>query len=177
MLYKDLEDCEQCPLNGSFCAGGYTSNGRGEPIEPPCCSFNDNDDLDDLYDKFCESERRYEAAMKAKYKKEQERIKRNEEMTKRRREANWHVRSEVSEIKRLKKRLSSNEAAVRFASSLSEALNFANSIMNSDNSKIENKPDPFEAENNSIKERIRDLEAIKANKLKELRDSRKASKK
>lgn len=39
---KDIEDCDGCPLLDNDCVGGWTSGGGGEPIEPPCCSWNDD---------------------------------------------------------------------------------------------------------------------------------------
>jgi hypothetical protein len=42
---KAINDCENCPLYKHDCIGGYTSNGNGTPIEPPCCSWNENDEI------------------------------------------------------------------------------------------------------------------------------------
>ena len=47
----NLECSEFCPLYGEFCNGGMVCYG-GEPIEPPCCSFKDEDILQEKYDKF-----------------------------------------------------------------------------------------------------------------------------
>jgi len=53
MLYKDLEDCDDCPLYKNLCPGGWISNpsGSSNPIEPPCINWNDEDDLDEIYKK------------------------------------------------------------------------------------------------------------------------------
>ena len=50
MLAKDIEDCENCPLWEKDCHG-YTSDGQGNPVEPPCCSWNDEDEIyERMYD-------------------------------------------------------------------------------------------------------------------------------
>lgn len=51
MKWKEFVDndlsCEECPLyQEDMCNGGMKCYG-GEPIEPPCCSFNDDTDLDE----------------------------------------------------------------------------------------------------------------------------------
>lgn len=45
VLAKDIDDCSNCPLYKNDCSGGWTSGGGGNPIEPPCCSWNDNDEI------------------------------------------------------------------------------------------------------------------------------------
>jgi len=35
---KDIDGCENCPLS----CGGWKSDGNGEPVEPPCMSWNDD---------------------------------------------------------------------------------------------------------------------------------------
>lgn len=42
---KDIDDCSVCPLYEHDCPGGWTSGGGGTPIEPPCCSWNDDDEI------------------------------------------------------------------------------------------------------------------------------------
>lgn len=50
-------DCSFCPLNQTycFCEGGMVCYG-GMPIEPMCCSFNEDDVLQDIYDRFVSQE-------------------------------------------------------------------------------------------------------------------------
>lgn len=45
VLAKDIDDCSNCPLYKHDCVGGWTSNGNGTPIEPPCCAWNENDEI------------------------------------------------------------------------------------------------------------------------------------
>jgi hypothetical protein len=50
-LAKDITECEECPLYKHDCPGGWTSGGGGQPIEPPCCSWNDDDEIyEGMYD-------------------------------------------------------------------------------------------------------------------------------
>lgn len=51
MKAKDINECEDCPLKDNDCPGGYTSGPTGKPIEPPCCSWNDDTDVSEgMYD-------------------------------------------------------------------------------------------------------------------------------
>ena len=61
MRLKDLgEDCELCPvLKAELCTGGFTCYG-GQPIEPPCCSMDEDTDLDQWVEDALERERKYE---------------------------------------------------------------------------------------------------------------------
>lgn len=63
MLWKDFketEDCESCPLlDTEICPGGWRCYG-GEPIEPPCCSFNDDTDLDKWVEDYFERQIKWE---------------------------------------------------------------------------------------------------------------------
>lgn len=42
VLAKDIDDCSKCPLYENECPGGWTSGAGGNPIEPPCCSWNED---------------------------------------------------------------------------------------------------------------------------------------
>lgn len=42
---SEIEDCEGCPLYGVDCKGGWTSGAGGQPIEPPCCSWNGDEEI------------------------------------------------------------------------------------------------------------------------------------
>lgn len=42
---SEIEDCAGCPLYGTDCKGGWTSGAGGTPIEPPCCSWNGDEDI------------------------------------------------------------------------------------------------------------------------------------
>lgn len=42
---SEIEDCTGCPLYGADCKGGWTSGAGGTPIEPPCCSWNGDEEI------------------------------------------------------------------------------------------------------------------------------------
>ena len=74
VLAKDIDDCLKCPLYESECPGGWTSDGAGNPIEPPCTSWNEDDEIWDgmlesqriEWEESEERQRKYERSMKAK---------------------------------------------------------------------------------------------------------------
>lgn len=173
MLYKDLEDdCDNCPLKQhDICSGGWQCYG-GEPIEPPCCSFNDDTDLDKWVDDYFERQRVWEDAEGRRIQAEQKRKERNALAQKRRREAKWAVRHESNEIKILRKRIAANEAALRLASSLAFAFNTTNEMFGYDERANPKHDNAIEHENEKYRERIAELEAIKKEKLKQLRKQR-----
>ena len=43
-LAREIEDCDDCPLYGNDCPGGWTGGPNG-PIEPPCCSWNGDEEI------------------------------------------------------------------------------------------------------------------------------------
>ena len=44
-LAKDITNCTDCPLYNQDCIGGWTSGSGGTLIEPPCSSWNENDEI------------------------------------------------------------------------------------------------------------------------------------
>lgn len=52
---RDIDDCSVCPLCQKDCKGGWTSNGSGTPIEPPCTSWNGDEEIyEGMYDYDCD---------------------------------------------------------------------------------------------------------------------------
>ena len=48
---SDITECEECPLYGHDCCGGWSSSGTGAPIEPPCTSWNGDEEIyEGMYD-------------------------------------------------------------------------------------------------------------------------------
>lgn len=83
---SDITECEECPLYGHDCRGGWSSSGAGTPIEPPCCSWNGDEEIyEGMYD--CDY-RDYEAAEtsykeKQAYEREEQEKQRKEELKRR----------------------------------------------------------------------------------------------
>lgn len=42
---SEITECEECPLYGNDCIGGPKSTPGGVPIDPPCCSWNDDTEV------------------------------------------------------------------------------------------------------------------------------------
>jgi hypothetical protein len=178
MLYKDLEDCNQCPLMDEFCKGGMVSGYGGDPIEPPCVamSWNDDDDLDDIYNNMVDGQRRYEEAEDRKRKREEEARKKKEEIAKKVRQAKWVVRTEQREILSLRRKIRSNERLLSTAQSMAMATNFANEMFGYEKRITIKKENPLAIENNKLQTRIDELSKIKKDKLKQYRKSQKEAK-
>lgn len=175
MLYgefiKSGLECEDCPLNdGECCPGGYTSNGRGEPIEPPCCMFDDDTDMEEWLDGYYERQSRREDAEDRRMRAQKEKEAKNKITQERRRRSKLHVLSETQEIKRLQKRIAANNSAMRLADSLAFAFNATNEMFGySERYNAEKAMRPAEIENKELQQRIDELSAIKKQKLKEFR--------
>ena len=43
-IASEIEDCDDCPLYGNDCPGGWTG-GPNVPIEPPCCLWNGDEEI------------------------------------------------------------------------------------------------------------------------------------
>lgn len=80
---KDITDCSECPLYQKDCTGGWTSGGGGVSIEPPCCSWNVEEEIyEGMYDrdyeyseqelKWIEEERREKEVEEKKQKEKEE---------------------------------------------------------------------------------------------------------
>ena len=174
MLYKDFRDqdleCDSCPLNdGEICPGGMTSNGRGEPVEPPCCSFDDDTDMEEWVRKYYEYQRKCDEAEDARIKAQREKEAKNAIARERRRKSQRHVWHENHEIKLLKQKIAKNERMAEFARSLAEAFNTTNKMFRY-GERIEIKErTKTDIENDEMRERIAELKATKKEKLKAFR--------
>lgn len=45
VLAKNITDCSECPLYKNDCLGGWVGGPGGVPIEPPCCSWDDDTEV------------------------------------------------------------------------------------------------------------------------------------
>lgn len=129
MKASEIEDCENCPLlKEEICPGGMTSSPTGTPIEPPCCSFDDDTDLDQWIEDYYDSQRRYEEYLDRKREEEQEKKRKAEKAKKRRDYLKWYCFDENLEVKRARNRISAHQAAVSLAESMAFAFNTTNEI-------------------------------------------------
>ena len=52
MKLSEIDDCSICPLPGEgLCPGGMACYG-GEPIEPPCTSWDGDEDVEDILSQY-----------------------------------------------------------------------------------------------------------------------------
>lgn len=168
MLYKELEDCEQCPFFNELCNGGWTSSPSGNPVEPPCTCWDGNDDLGELYNNAIDTIRRYEEAEDRRWEREQEDKKKKEERNRKARESRWAVREEQREINSLRKRIKNNNNIISRIHNIINATNFANQAFGH-KERIGIKRNLIEVENEKLQARIDELILIKKEKLKQLR--------
>lgn len=131
MLWKDFkekEDCYGCPLlEYEMCTGGYQCYG-GEPIEPPCCNFDDDTDLDKWVDDMFAQRRRREEVEDKRLKAELEKKDRAKKAADTRRAMHWYCWDEIQTLKKARKALEAQKALESLASSFAEAVNFANEM-------------------------------------------------
>lgn len=131
MLWKDFaqeECCDGCPLlENEICPGGFVCYG-GQPIEPPCCCFDDNTDLDDWVNDYFEQKKRREELEESRLKKEQKKRERARKAAETRRAVRLYCFSEIKTLKQAEKELKAQLAAERFAVSLVEAINTTNEM-------------------------------------------------
>lgn len=133
MLWKDFCDqgleCDDCPLKQEdLCPGGWTASPGGTPIEPPCCSFDDDTDLEEWVNSAIDLQFRME---KAENKRLQQKSKRQEAAKKAaetRRAVRWYCRSEISNLTRAKNNLIAFQKSIDFARTFAEAFNTTNEM-------------------------------------------------
>jgi hypothetical protein len=131
MLWKDFsekESCDGCPLlESEICTGGWQCYG-GEPIEPPCCCFDDDTDLDEWVSNYWKQQLAREEREDNRIREEAKKKERAKKASDTRHAMRWYCRDELYELNRLQKALKAQEAAERLASSLADAINITNEM-------------------------------------------------
>lgn len=129
MKLEDLSgDCELCPLlKEKICPGGGTCYG-GKPIEPPCCSMDEDTDLDQWIADYYDRQRQYEKYLEEKDRKEREKKEKAKKAADTRRAMRTYCYSEIYALKQAKKSLKAQEAAERMAQTLANAFNMTNEM-------------------------------------------------
>lgn len=123
-------DCDVCPLKDEFCNGGVMCYG-GEPIEPPCCSFNDDTILSEVYDNFFVVRYNFEKQQEEKERQLELKKQKSEERKKKLREYKHRNWDSLLKIDFLKKKIKQEEKRIEFINRLntfSNAVNFTNKI-------------------------------------------------
>jgi hypothetical protein len=169
MLVKEMQGCEDCPLLNDQCKGGMTSSPGGEPIEPPCVSWDPDDEVDDMSDKIEADQLAYEEHLDREFENEQERKRKQKIKTQRAKESRYYVRYETQQINKLYKRIEANNSLQRLAN----AFSITNVMMNIKNEKPEQVKSSLEIENDKFRIEIEKIKKLKKQNLKELREQRK----
>lgn len=163
---KDIEDCSVCPLyEAELCTGGVISGYGGDPIEPPCCLFNDDTDLDEYVQESYKYEYFREKREDEQIKKEKEKAEKNKITQKKKRISKNYTLAENIQIKKIKKQIKYNEKLISYA----KAVSFTNTFFGYEKKENLEKESSLEKENKELLIKIEELNTIKKNKMKELR--------
>ncbi len=131
MLWKDFdgkEDCSGCPLlDAEICPDGVCCYG-GTPVEPPCCSFDDNTDLDEWVRNYFEQQRIWEEREDARIREKKKKKEQAKKAADTRRAIRLYCWDEIQELRRAQKALDSQKTVERLASSFAEAVNVTNAM-------------------------------------------------
>lgn len=168
---SEIDDCSICPLPGEdLCPGGMVCYG-GEPIEPPCTSWDGDEDVEDYIESVHASileREEYEDRLR----EEREKKKRKNEIAKRKRQyLNIYCYSEKHDVKSLKKQIKSYESIERFADSMATAFNITNEMFRYPERKEVN-PEITE-KLKSLREQLKKAEQKLKDKQKECRNTEK----
>lgn len=129
MTRKEVDgNCEICPLiEEDICPGGTCCYG-GAPIEPPCCSIDEDTDLYGWIASYYEEQRGHEKYLEEKDRKARVMKERAQKAAATRRDLRLYCSSELAALKYAKKRLESQKSAEHFVASFAEAINIANEM-------------------------------------------------
>ena len=129
--YREIiqdDDCASCPIKrAELCTGGYACYG-GSPVEPPCCSFDDDTDLDEWVKDAFERRKRYEEYQDKIAKQDKAKKEKAKKAVETRREMRFYCRSEINQLKSCKKQLEAYKSSLRLASSFAQAFNITNEM-------------------------------------------------
>lgn len=163
MKLSEIEDCSECPIKDEgICPGGWTSGAGGQPIEPPCASWDADEEVEDYIQGYYARIQAHEEYEDRLWKEQQEKNAKNEIARQKRQYIKLYCISEQCEVKRLKKELASYEKAASLADSFATAFNITNKMFGYDErrqvnpalaSKIESLKNELEIAKQKLKEK------------------------
>lgn len=124
----NLECKEHCPLyKYGYCSGGMVCYG-GEPLEPPCCGFDNDTNLDEWCHKAWESEKKH-----IEWQKERERklaLEKEKSELRKRKLLEYRIRNskELEEIRRLKSKIKRENKRIKAIENLRIFANVVNDV-------------------------------------------------
>lgn len=167
----DDECCDRCPLSQEgICPGGWSCYGVA-PIEPPCCSFDDETDLDEWVGEYYASQYRYEKAEDERIRREKAKNERAKKAAETRREMRFYCRNEINRLKSYKKQLEAYKSSLRLASAFAEAVNITNEMFGY-SERLKQKPE-VQKTIDDLEEKINEAKQKYEEKRKEFYKSRK----
>lgn len=174
MKAKEIDDCEQCPLKGEFCKGGWTASPSGNPIEPPCTSWDPEEDIDDIYSSYSASQLAREEYEDRKWEEEKAAEIKRKKRLERAHQSRMATYSETRQISRLRRQIGKSLKFLSFVRGFSQAVSLTNDMFGYENAPPVEKPKhPLEIQNEKYEQEIQELDKIRKEKLKQLRQSRK----
>ena len=124
----ELEDCDLCPIKkNELCTGGFACYG-GSPIEPPCCFFEDDTDLDEWIEERFERRRKFEQFEDERIRREKAKKEKAKKAAETKREVRFYCRNEINQLKSYEKQLEAYKASLSLASTFAEAFNITNEM-------------------------------------------------
>lgn len=166
ILLKDVDCPDDCPLyKEEICTGGGMKCYGGEPIEPPCCSMDEEEDLDAWVDNYYEIQRKYKEHLDRQEEKRKLKEHKNEVLRRKRQYTRSFCYSEIQTIKRIKKQIKSYKSAKSFAQSLTFAFNTTNEMFGYEERKVVNPQ--IDKELNRLELQLKDAEYALVKKRKE----------
>ncbi len=129
MTYKEIDGCSQCPLmEEGICPGGWKASPEGEPVEPPCCSFEDDTDIEEWIKDYYAARKQHEEYMGRKYKEGLLKKQKLEAAKKKQRYMINYCFKERQAVETARKRLKLHKEAVSEGRSLAYAFNVTNEM-------------------------------------------------
>lgn len=173
--FQEIGDCDVCPfMSEGECCGGWKSGAGGTPIEPPCCSWPDDDpdiDMDDLLSRHQAKKMAYERHLDELYEAEMVRKEKAAKRAETRRAMELYCHVERIKVKALKKQIKGLQKQADMAMCLANAFNFANEAFHY---KERYQIDPvFKQRIENLELELKDAESAYKNKRKEFYEKRK----
>lgn len=130
MKYSEIDDCEQCPLKKEeICTGYWTSSPSGTPIEPPCCDFDDDTDLDQWMESYYNKQAKQMSYSYRKLKKEKKKKQEKIQAEKRRKYLEQYCASEIMKVEKAREEFVLYKKRIAFTQSMSFKGNMINEML------------------------------------------------
>jgi len=178
MLFKEIEDCDMCPFNEDGEYEDCCDHSGSTDKYHPCESMDKwgNMDVEDVAHKIYASRYAYEEHLEREWAEEDRLRKAKEEKAKKAREARMITSSENRQISRLRRQIRNNNKILNFTRSFASAVNMANEMFGCEERIIKKPKNLLEIENEKLQAKIDEIDKIRKEKLKQLRNKRKLNK-